>query len=83
MTTSKVSLTLDEDLVSEARTRVGHRGLSSYLNTALRRQLQHDRLGVLLAEMDAEAGPIPAEVLEEVRREWPAVDPAPQTRNQP
>lgn len=75
MTTSKVSLTLDEDLVSEARARVGHRGLSSYLNSALRRQLQHDRLGVLLAELDAEAGPVAPAVLEEVRREWPADEP--------
>lgn len=80
MTTAKVSLTLDEDLVSEARSRVGHRGLSSYLNTALRRQLQHDRLGVLLTELEAEAGRVPPEVLEEVRREWPADDHPPTTR---
>lgn len=50
---------------------------------ALRRQLQHDRLGVLLTEMNAEAGPIPSEVLEEVRREWPAADPWTATRNRP
>lgn len=43
MRTRKVSLTLDEDLLAEAREMVGPRGLSSYVNRALRRQLQHDR----------------------------------------
>lgn len=38
------------------------------MNDALRRQLQRDRLGVLLAEMDAESGPIPDEVMDEARK---------------
>lgn len=74
MPTEKVSFTIDGELLAEARRRVGRRELSSYVNAALRRQLQHDRLGALLDEMEAEAGPVPDEVMEEVRRAWPAAE---------
>lgn len=66
----KVSVTLDEECVREARERVGPRGLSAYVDEALRRQLGYDRLGDFLDEAEAERGPIPPEVMEEVRREW-------------
>lgn len=72
MATEKISLTLDEDLLSEARGLTGSRGLSSYVNRALGRQLQQDRLLGLLEELERARGPIDAEVLEEVRRQWPA-----------
>jgi len=74
MATEKVSLTLDETLVNAARDLVGRRGLSGYVNQALRHQLQRHRLTGLLEELEAEAGPIDSRVIEEVRREWP--DPA-------
>lgn len=72
MRTEKVSLTLEEELLAEAREVVGARGLSSYVNLALRHQLQHDRLACLLAELEQENGPIEPRVIEEVRRAWPA-----------
>ena len=72
MTTAKVSLTLEENLVDEARKVSGTRGLSSYVNRALGHQLQQDRLAGLLNELEKEAGPIDDEIMEEVRREWPA-----------
>ncbi|HVR97786.1 MAG TPA: hypothetical protein VMW27_14305 [Thermoanaerobaculia bacterium] len=71
MRTEKVSLTLEEELLTEAREVVGARGLSGYVNSALRHQLQHDRLAGLLAELEQEEGPIRPEILEEVRRAWP------------
>jgi Arc/MetJ family transcription regulator len=71
MRTEKVSLTLEEELLTEAREAVGARGLSSYVNRALRQQLQHDRLAGLLAELEEKHGPIDPRVLEEVRKEWP------------
>jgi Arc/MetJ family transcription regulator len=71
MRTEKVSLTLEEELLAEAREAVGARGLSSYVNRALRQQLQHDRLAGLLAELEEKHGPIDPRVLEEVRQEWP------------
>lgn len=72
MRTEKVSLTLEEAILAEAREAAGSRGLSSYVNRALRHQLQHDRLAGLLAELEQEAGPIEPGVMEEVRRAWPA-----------
>jgi Arc/MetJ-type ribon-helix-helix transcriptional regulator len=72
MAMRKVSVTLDGEMVDEARALVGSRGLSSYVNSALRLKLQHDRIGRLLDELESEAGPIPDDVMDEVRREWPA-----------
>jgi len=74
MATEKVSVSLDDQLVADARYRAGGRGLSRYLNDALRRQLQRDRIQDLLAEMDEKMGPIPDDVMEEVRDLWPAPD---------
>ena len=72
MATEKVSLTLEEELLEEARAAVGSRGLSGYVNRALRHQLQQDRIAGLLAELEREHGPIEPRILEEVRRAWPA-----------
>ena len=80
MAVSKVSLSIDEDVLAEARTRAGRRELSSYVNEALRRQLQRDRLGELLAEMDDESGPIPDDVLEEARKPWRSTPASPKRR---
>lgn len=77
MRTEKVSLTLDEGLLAEARDVVGTRKLSSYVNRALRLQLQHDRLAGLLAELERESGPIEPGVMEEVRQAWPAAEERP------
>ncbi|MGE0727088.1 MAG: hypothetical protein AB7O92_16695 [Acidimicrobiia bacterium] len=70
MAVSKVSLSIDEEVLAEARERAGRRELSSYVTDALRRQLQHDRIGELLAEMEAESGPIPQDLMEEARQPW-------------
>ena len=76
MAVSKVSLSIEDQVLAEARDRVGRRELSAYVTDALRRRLQHDRLRDLLAQMEAEAGPIPADLLEEARALWrgPVVD---------
>jgi Arc/MetJ family transcription regulator len=74
MRTEKVSLTLEEELLAEARETVGARGLSSYVNQALRHQLQHDRLAALLARYERESGPVDPRIMEEVRQEWPALE---------
>lgn len=44
------------------------------MNDALRIRLQHERLRALLADMDSEFGPVPAEEMERARRTW--LDPA-------
>jgi hypothetical protein len=71
MATEKVSLTLEEEPLTEAREAVGARGLSGYVNRALRHQLQRDRIAGLLAELERETGPIEPQLMEEVRRAWP------------
>jgi len=80
MAASKVSLSIDEEVLAEARDRAGRRELSSYVTDALRRQLQHDRLGELLAELDATAGPVPDELMEEARQLWRGAVEEPKTR---
>lgn len=72
MPTAKVSLTLDESLLLAARTMAGQGGLSSYINRALRHQLQQDRLQSLLGELEEDFGPIDAQTMDEVRKAWPA-----------
>jgi len=72
MATEKVSLSLNQDVLAAARRRVGPRGLSQYVNDALRYQLQRDRLANLLEEFERELGPVEPRVVEEVRSAWPA-----------
>jgi hypothetical protein len=71
MKVEKVSLSLDAELVAQARQVAGHRGLSALVNDALRIKLQHERLRALLAEMTAEFGPVPAQELDRARAAWP------------
>ena len=70
MTVEKVSLSLDPELLAEARELVGRGGLSALVNDALRLRLQHVRVTRLLDEMDEEFGPVPAAVAEEVAEQW-------------
>jgi post-segregation antitoxin (ccd killing protein) len=65
-------LTLDTELVDEAKRQVGARGLSRYVSDALRLRLQHDRLSAWLAEAEARSGPVNAQALAEAERLWPA-----------
>lgn len=71
MTVAKVSMSLDEEVLAQARERVGGRGVSAYVNEAVRRQLRRDALAEVLAQMRAANGPVPDEQMEEVRRLWP------------
>lgn len=80
MATQKVSLTLDREVLEAARERVGRRGLSSYVNSALQLRLQHDRILTLLHELDTEYGPVPERITAEVEREWPDVNAAARRR---
>jgi Arc/MetJ family transcription regulator len=69
---AKVSLSLEDALVTAARKQAGPGGLSSYVNEALRRELQRNRIVAFLEEMERERGPIDPRVMKEVRAEWPA-----------
>lgn len=72
MKTEKVSLSLDAELLYEARQRRNGRSLSAYINEGLRRQVLADRQRELLREWESEFGPIPREALAEAAeyRSW-------------
>lgn len=66
MSTTKVSTTLTTEHVAEAKARVGEGGFSRYLDEALTRQLQFDRLADLEQQLADAFGPIPAEVQRQI-----------------
>jgi hypothetical protein len=68
----KVSVTLEPEVAKELRLVAGSRGLSSFVNSAVRQQLQAVRLRRMLDDMAAEAGPIPSVVQHRVQgTDWP------------
>jgi hypothetical protein len=54
---AKLSVTVEEDLVDELRERAGDRGISAFVNQAVRHELQLARLGELLTDLENELGP--------------------------
>jgi hypothetical protein len=54
---TKLSVTVEEDLVDELRERAGDRGISAFVNQAVRHELHLARLGELLADLENELGP--------------------------
>lgn len=69
----KRSVTLDEEVASAIEAAVGDRGFSGWLNDAAQAKLDRDNVRALLADLDAEFGPVPAEDLEAARRRWAAI----------
>jgi hypothetical protein len=67
----KVSVSMPEDLAAAVRERTGPGGFSRYVTEATERRLQHDALGELLDELDAEFGPVSPELLEWADQQWP------------
>ena len=54
---TKLSVTVEEDFEDELRERAGDRGISAFVNQAVRHELQLARLGELLADLEKELGP--------------------------
>jgi malonyl CoA-acyl carrier protein transacylase len=67
----KVSVSMPEELADAVRARTGAGGFSRYVSEAVSREVSHDLLGELLDELDAEYGPVPEELIEQARRQWP------------
>jgi hypothetical protein len=67
---AKVSLTLPSSLLDRIKGRVGARGVSRYVAQTLEAQEHRDALRAWLNGQDEEHGPVPADMLETVRREW-------------
>jgi chloramphenicol 3-O-phosphotransferase len=67
----KVSVSMPAELIEAVRGRTGAGGFSRYVAEAVDREIQHDLLGDFLDQLDAEHGPLPEDLLEQARREWP------------
>lgn len=63
---ARATVTLDEELVGRVKRRVGQRGVSAYLNNALRSELRHQAMREYLERAEREHGPIPEEVRDAV-----------------
>jgi Arc/MetJ-type ribon-helix-helix transcriptional regulator len=77
MATDKVSVTIDSELVAEARTLIEEGllpadSLSAAVNEGLRHQVLLARSRRALREFEERRGAIPEELLAEVDRLWPA-----------
>ncbi len=68
---AKLSISIPKELARSVRRRVGPRGLSGFAARALRHELERAQLGDYLAELEAELGPVPDELLREPRAAWP------------
>jgi hypothetical protein len=65
MSMSKLSVTVEDDLANELREQAGPRGISAFVNQAVRHELQLARLGTLLADLEDELGPPDEEMVAE------------------
>jgi len=70
MATEKVSVSLDAELLAEARERSRRGTFSSYLNEALRRAVLADRHAEYLDQLDATFGPVPEDEQAAADRWW-------------
>lgn len=62
---TKLSVTVEDDLVDELRQRAGDRGISAFVNQAVRHELQLARLGELLSDLENELGPPDEDMVDE------------------
>lgn len=70
MTAARITITIDEDVLDELKSRVGPGEVSSYVVDALRARLRKDPILELLDKLDEMYGPLTDEEIEEGRREW-------------
>ena len=68
MTTRKISVTVDDELVDAVKGRVGVRGVSSFVSRAIRHELEREELGELLAELEDVLGPADEQLVTEAAR---------------
>ena len=73
---AKVSVSLPAPLVERIKEKVGSRGVSRYVAQALEHEERREALREWLADQDRAYGPVPDEVIQEVRRQWLGADSA-------
>lgn len=67
----KVSVTIDEEILAEARGLAPDGNLSALVNDALSERVRRERLRGLLSDETAAEGPIPTPLIDHVTTQWP------------
>jgi Arc/MetJ-type ribon-helix-helix transcriptional regulator len=67
----KVSVSMPEELTQAVRARTGTGGFSRYVTDAVQEQVRLDLLDDLIAEFEAEYGPVDEKLVQQAMREWP------------
>jgi post-segregation antitoxin (ccd killing protein) len=68
---AKISVTVDEELLAEARRLAPGGNLSGLVNEALELRVKLGRAREFLEQEKRELGPLPADLRERVRAQWP------------
>jgi Arc/MetJ-type ribon-helix-helix transcriptional regulator len=71
---AKVSVSLPAPLVERIKEKVGSRGVSRYVAEALEHEERRQALRAWLIDGDRLHGPVPDDVMQEVRRQWLGAD---------
>lgn len=66
---AKLSISIPSELANAVRKRVGLRGLSRFIATAITHELEREQMGAFLADLETTHGPVPDAALEVARRE--------------
>jgi len=66
----RITITVDEEVLNELKSRVGPGEVSAYVVEALRARLQRDPIMELLDKLDEMYGPLSDEQIAEGEREW-------------
>jgi Arc/MetJ family transcription regulator len=78
--TEKLSATVDADVLARVRAAAGRRGLSAFVDRALRRELERVELQRFLAELEAQLGPPDPALVAEAEAMLDAIPPSPRPR---
>ena len=70
MATSRITITIDEEVLDELKSRVAPGEVSSYVVDALRARLQRDPILELLEKLDDLYGPLTDDEIAEGKVEW-------------
>ncbi|MBK5332162.1 MAG: hypothetical protein JJD93_09335 [Ilumatobacteraceae bacterium] len=70
MAATRITITVDEDVLDELKNRVGPGGVSSFVVEALRARLRKDPILELLDKLDEMYGPLTDDEVAEGEREW-------------
>ena len=70
MQAARLSVSVPLALAETVRKRAGTRGLSGFVARALENELERERLGAYLAELDSKVGPVSDDALDAARCAW-------------